>query len=497
MLTRLKVSGFKNLIDVDLRFGPFTCIAGANGVGKSNLFDVITFLSALSQNRTLLEAARLVRSESAEAGNPKGIFRHVGDAWAREVSFDVEMLVPPEGRDDLGQRAKATTTFLRYGLTLARTDGDDQAGGLEIRREELTHVKLEEAARLLPFGTPAWRKSVARGRRTTPFISTLSRGTNLIVKLHSEGGKRGRPKEYSASDLPRTVLSSVNALESPTALLARREMQSWRLLQLEPSQLRAADGFSAPSRVAANGAHLPATLARLAGVHRRGASNELETDATYARVANRLAELVEGIKSIRVDVDSRRELLSLEVTDRSGTPHEARALSDGTLRFLALAILANDPEAAGLLCLEEPENGIHPDRVPAMLDLLRDLAVDPRRPAGPENPLRQVIVNTHSPSVVNLCSADDLVIAASDPRRVSGKRVDVATFQWLDKTWRDVLEPQVRTVPKTRLLAYLNPVPASPEDEYAPAASPRPERLIDRRDLQLYLPLAAPMSVHE
>jgi AAA15 family ATPase/GTPase len=38
MLTRLRVNGFKNLIDVDLHFGPFTCIAGANAVGKSNLF---------------------------------------------------------------------------------------------------------------------------------------------------------------------------------------------------------------------------------------------------------------------------------------------------------------------------------------------------------------------------------------------------------------------------------------------------------------------------
>jgi AAA15 family ATPase/GTPase len=41
MLTRLKVSGFKNLVDVDVRFGAFTCIAGTNGVGKSNLFDAI------------------------------------------------------------------------------------------------------------------------------------------------------------------------------------------------------------------------------------------------------------------------------------------------------------------------------------------------------------------------------------------------------------------------------------------------------------------------
>lgn len=43
MLTRLKVNGFKNLLDVDIRFGPFTCIVGGNGVGKSNLFDAIHF----------------------------------------------------------------------------------------------------------------------------------------------------------------------------------------------------------------------------------------------------------------------------------------------------------------------------------------------------------------------------------------------------------------------------------------------------------------------
>ncbi|MHC5724522.1 MAG: AAA family ATPase, partial [Nostoc sp.] len=48
MLTRLKVSGFKNLVDVDVQFGAFTCVAGANGVGKSNLFDAIRFLSAIA-----------------------------------------------------------------------------------------------------------------------------------------------------------------------------------------------------------------------------------------------------------------------------------------------------------------------------------------------------------------------------------------------------------------------------------------------------------------
>jgi predicted ATPase len=69
MLTRLRVSGFKNLVDVDLRFGSFTCIAGANGVGKSNLFDAIGFLSALAE-LPLMEAARSIRDgRTADVAN--------------------------------------------------------------------------------------------------------------------------------------------------------------------------------------------------------------------------------------------------------------------------------------------------------------------------------------------------------------------------------------------------------------------------------------------
>lgn len=53
MLTRMKITGFKNLVDVDVRFGPFTCIAGVNWVGKLNLFDAIMFMSALADKPLL------------------------------------------------------------------------------------------------------------------------------------------------------------------------------------------------------------------------------------------------------------------------------------------------------------------------------------------------------------------------------------------------------------------------------------------------------------
>ena len=50
MLTRLEVDGFKNLVDFKMDFGPYTCIAGPNGVGKSNIFDAIQFLALLTES---------------------------------------------------------------------------------------------------------------------------------------------------------------------------------------------------------------------------------------------------------------------------------------------------------------------------------------------------------------------------------------------------------------------------------------------------------------
>ena len=152
MLTRLKVNGFKNLVDVDVRFGPFTCIAGANGVGKSNLFDAIHFLSALA-DRPLVDAALSVRDEGGRTTDVRSLFHRVGSQYDNEMSFEAEMIVPEEGMDDLGQMAKASITFLHYSVTLAyRADDSRRAFGfLELVKEELTHITQGEAAKHLLF----------------------------------------------------------------------------------------------------------------------------------------------------------------------------------------------------------------------------------------------------------------------------------------------------------------------------------------------------------
>jgi predicted ATPase len=507
MLTRLKVSGFKNLVDVDVRFGPFTCVAGANGVGKSNMFDAIRFLSALA-DRPLLDAALSVRDEGGRTADVRSLFHRVGDRYDDEMSFEAEMIIPAEGWDDLGQKANASITFLRYSVSLAyrRDDSLRSLGALELLKEELVHINLGEASKylLFPHSGGEWRRSAVKGRRSVPyFISTEGEGANRVIKLHQDGGG-GRPLSRSAANLPRTVLSVANAAESPTALLARRELQSWRLLQLEPSSLRRPDEFTAPARLGPDGSHLAATLYHLARFKGgpptdEGAEEEL-TEQVYSQVANRLAELIDDVHAVWVDRDERRELLTLEITDRDRTSHPARALSDGTLRFLALAIIELDPEAQGLLCLEEPENGIHPERIPAMIRLLQDIATDVTAPLGIDNPLRQVIINTHSPVVVGQVPDDSLLVAELKETVQSGQTFKRVCFSTLPDTWREGAPEGTNIVSRGKLLAYLNPIDhraSAPESNgrmskvrRSHGTRSKTRRVVDREDLQMLLPLA-------
>ena len=493
MLTRLRVSGFKNLVDVDIRFGSFTCIAGANGVGKSNLFDAIRFLSSLAE-RPLVEAALSVRDEEGKSGDIRSLFHRVGEDYSDEMFFEAEMIVPAEAVDELGQTAKARITFLRYSirLTYRSEDSINSLGSLEILEENLEHINRGEANihLMFPHKASTWRKSALIGRRTSSFISTEEEDGIRFIKLHQDGGSSGRPLSRRAAKLPRTVLSATNAAESPTALVAKQEMRSWRLLQLEPTALRQPDAFTAPTTLESNGSHLAATLYYLArhNTQKNGSSPEEASEQIYSQVASRLSELIDDIDSVWVDRDDRRQLLTLMVASRDGTEHPARALSDGTLRFLALAVLELDLKAEGVICLEEPENGIHPERIPKILQLLQDIATDTEDEIGANNPLRQVIINTHSPAVVQQVPEDSLVVAELKETVLDGRRFRRVSFGCLPDTWRHkkALKPdRVNIVPLGKLLAYLNPVSQIMDNQ---KPKERAKRVVDREDLTPFLP---------
>ncbi len=490
MLTRLRVTGFKNLVDVDVHFGPFTCVAGANGVGKSNLFDAIRFLSALASG-TLADAARAVRAHGSTHGDARDLFTRVGDAAVDRMTFVADMLIPRAGVGDYGEDMTARNTLLRYTLELRSSPAKVGNGGLELHTEELVPVPADEVAAALAFPhSAAWRDSavvLSTPPNSGQYIRTSvgPDGRRVIRNEHIIPGDPPDKTEMFIENMPALMPRTMVSL-TPTAFLARQEMQSWQLLHLEPTALREPDKFAAPPRLGPDGSHLPATLDRLARTAPDG-----DADRVYAEVADRLHALIQDVRSIGVDRDEKGEYLSVIAFDALGTRLPARSLSDGTLRFLALATLEADPEAVGVICFEEPENGIHPDRIPAILSLLRAIAVDPNLPVEAGNPLRQVIVNTHSPKVVTELRDDEILGALKRGLGRATQSSGRVSFCAMPGTWRGELKPPPAELPLGELLAYLTgPVVRATSSDTphvgngAASRSPVSRRIIDRPDVQ-------------
>lgn len=452
VLTRLRVTGFKNLVDTEIHFGPLTCIAGYNGVGKSNIFDAIRFLSLLADH-TFAEAARNTRGGEDIAG----LFTVGGN---NRMHFECDVLIPKIGFDDFHQPAEASHTFLTYELELELKLGDWEFGRIELLRERLNYVTHGAAKKTLGFPSQReWRESVImKSHRRASYIETKAVEGSTRIRLSSDNMRQatksnrggGRPTDFLASSLPRTVLSAAqNSDEARTAVLVRSEMRSWRILQLEPTALRKPDELQAPSILGVDGRHLPATLYRMA--------NGNEAYRVLADITNRLAELVSNVRELRVDRDDSRRLLQLVLSDSYGHEFSASSLSDGTLRFIALTVFERDPSATGVLCLEEPENGIHPERMTAMITLLRDMATDTHQPIGADNPLRQVVISTHSPVVVGHVSPDCLLFAdhRESLKSTFGVR-DNLVVRHMAETWRSNYG-RAAAISKGEVLRYLGP----------------------------------------
>lgn len=432
MITRININGFKSLLNTKVFLGPFTCIVGENAIGKSNFFDALMFLSKLADH-SILEAAMSIRSENKKHSNIKDIFYRSGSDYIDTMSFEVDMIIPQQAEDDLGQMAEATITSLKYILELKINNDSEDKQLIEISREELLPVTLGNTKNNIFFNKSSqWIDSILNGRRSTknPFISTIEG----IIKLHSDSTEKkrgGRTTEFFAEKMPRTLLSTVTS-ESPTAFLARHEMRSWTMLQFEPSALRQPNSIYEVknAEIQASGLNLPATLFRL---HSQKKDKDI-----YQSLTNKIKGLVNEIQEIFVDKDEKRDLLTLQVKFKDNLILPAQSLSDGTLRFLGLAILEEDNQYGGVICLEEPENGINPKKIETMVELLEDMTTDTDYEVDEDNPLRQVIINSHSPIVVNTVSSESLYLIKEKEAYLEtfGRKVRYSSFSALKNTWK-------------------------------------------------------------
>ena len=385
MITKLEIDGFKTFRNFQVELAPFQVIVGPNGAGKSNLFDAIQLLARLADD-DLRTAFQELRGDAGE------IFALLPDGRPVDhMRLAAEVLVDKTVQDSWGAQASIKYTRLRYELEIARrTDGQ----GLErlyVDHESLTAIPRGEDSWTKRHGLTArsgWLPALTGGR--SPFISTTE-GENGIPTISLHQDLHGGRKSGVAAKVERTLLSGAFNTEFPTAFAVREEMRSWRFLQLNPEELRKPSSMVGPQAMAADGRYLAATLARL----------QASDPPILADISLDLANLVPGLVRIEVEKDEKRDQYVVWAWMEDGRRFSSRVLSDGTLRMLALVTLKYDPEHRGVLCFEEPENGVHPYRLARIAETLSEFATDFTDGEQNDLPLRQFLCNTHSPVFIS------------------------------------------------------------------------------------------------
>jgi len=384
MITAIEISGFKTFDNFKLILSPFSVIAGLNAVGKSNLFDVLQLLSHLA-NTDLRDAFSTQRGEAMELFSQQENGDH-----AVEMKFTIEMLLEKTVRDRWGGEATLKYTRLRYELHIKREHDIRNIERLYVTHELLSPIQRGKDQWYKQFvHDEAWRPALTGGR--VPFISTKE-GDVPTVTLHQDNGGGGRPRP--AKDLESTMLSSVTNTDFPHALAVRNEMQHWQFLQLNPNALRRPSAkFTSKDFLGADGADLAATLFRM----------KSEDPAIVKHISRDMTRFVSDVVEVDVKEDEIERRYMLMVRGDNGNWFSSQVLSEGTLRLLALCVLKYDWRHQGLICFEEPENGINPTRMLPLLRLLISMSTDF---SDATLPLRQVLVNTHSPLFIQILQAE-------------------------------------------------------------------------------------------
>lgn len=386
MITYISINGFKSFQGFEMEFTPLTVVVGTNAAGKSNLFDALRLLSRLAEADKIHTAFR-----EEQRGDLFELFTQYGEhEYANEMEFAVEMLVNREVTDAWGSTATLKYTRLRYELKIRRFVNSTGIDDLEVVYEQLTTIKHQEDKwiKLLPAKQiEYWRPKVVTGKRGVPYISTENQNGLPTIVIPQDGGG-GNKRSLPLKNATRTVLSSIDSTDFRHILAAKEEMKSWRFLQLNPDDLRQPTSKrTGEDIISSSGKNLAAALFRI------------QKDDPYSliEISRKLHEFVPNYTEVTVEDDMENKQYVIYLKSVDGKKYSSRVLSEGTLRLLALCILEQDIKHTGLLCFEEPENGIHPFRIKSMVRLLKDLATDFD---NKEMPLRQVIVNTHSQFVV-------------------------------------------------------------------------------------------------
>ncbi|MBF0293606.1 MAG: AAA family ATPase [Magnetococcales bacterium] len=338
-IERVTVKNYRALQDVTLRnLSAVAVLLGANGSGKSTVFDVFAFLSECFQEGGL-----------RRAWEKRGRFKEL-----RSRDQEGNILIELAYREQADAPGTASPLITYH---------------LEIREEKARPVVACEWMR--------WK----RQHPGAPFHFLEFRdGSGSVITGKQPEAKDQRIRQTLVSPDILAVGTLGNLAENPRVKALKEFITGWYLSYLSANNTRSLPEAGPLEKLSQTGDNLANVIQYLKEQH----------PDRMDRVTRTLCRRVPRLEGVDADMLASGHLL-LKVKDApfsSGV--QAKYISDGTLKLLAYLVLLNDPYPSPLIGLEEPENHLHPK-------LLIELAEECNQTAGES----QMLVTTHSPFFVN------------------------------------------------------------------------------------------------
>ncbi len=354
MIRTLEVRRYRSIDRASITLGPIRMLIGPNAGGKSNVVDVLRFL------------AEAVREDAETAATRRGDLDEVVflNAPASDRNFEIALdyFVPdpsvPASRSDMTYR-------VRIG-----------------ERGRLPGVELEELR--------VKRRRTERGRAKKWFRARWGRGEALR-------DPESQDREPFDTGVPGVLaLKALGFLDAyPRIRALRTFIEGWRFLTVDLARIREPQRDRRETVLAADAANLANVLRTLEVVDRE----------CYRRIVEDVHGLLAHVDDIGTYVE-RGVVVLLMQEHGMPRPLEALALADGTLRLLAIVTALNTMPEHALLCIEEPEHGLHPLVFGPLLDLFRERC----HVEG----TRQALLTTHSPDLVDAARPEEVLTVDRD-----------------------------------------------------------------------------------
>ena len=349
MITSVRMVNFKNFADETLKVGPFTVIIGANASGKSNIRDAFRFLHGIGRGYTLAEimggkyGAGGQREWEPIRGAPSEIVRFQKLYPYDAAAFGIHVELRSSGRRVLYSIDGSFNP--NVGFVVSNEKLKTETGSVyttRITSQNSIELLLEDKEE----GTGV--------SRLTPMLREVA----LALKLSPE---------YMESGSGSIADGSLKALDSI------------RFFDFVPSRMRE-PSFPGVTMLGDSGANLPSVLESIC--------------SDPQRERNLMSWLQELTPMDVKDFDFPRDpsgRVHLHIVERNGRKVSAYSASDGTLRFLCILAALLGPNEGGLYFFEEIDNGIHPNRLWLLLDLIEQQTAKSNI---------QVVTTTHSPALL-------------------------------------------------------------------------------------------------